>query len=150
MRMVSTAYRRYNSGARFKQLSEPKCSMRVVQKRINILFEEVPVDFKLLFKHDLSPIFNDKCVWFQVLGCSEDLSVFLNSCYPTQLELQRENICFMYKKMVTLLILYSDMTKMVIHFLKIITEKLATKTVVELSTRWFRLTQKVKKNKNYF
>lgn len=55
---------------------------------MNILFEEVPVDLKLLLEHDLPPIFNDKCVWFQVLGCSEDLPMFLHPCYPPQLELQ--------------------------------------------------------------
>lgn len=47
-----------------------------------LLFEEVAVDFKLLFEHDLSPIFNDECIWFQGLGCSQDLPVFLYSRYP--------------------------------------------------------------------
>lgn len=54
----------------------------------HLLFEEVPIDFKLLFEHDLSPIFNDEGVWFQVLGSSEDFPVFLHPRYPPQLELQ--------------------------------------------------------------
>lgn len=55
------------------------------------LFAEVPVDLELLFEHDLPPIFNDECVWIQGLGGSEDLPVFLHPCYPTELELQKEN-----------------------------------------------------------
>lgn len=56
-----------------------------------LLFEEVAVDFKLLFEHDLSPIFNDECIWFQGLGCPQDLPVFLYSRYPPQLELKKAN-----------------------------------------------------------
>lgn len=52
-----------------------------------LLFEEVAVDFELLLEHDFPPIFNDEGVGLQVLGCPEDLSVFLHPRHPSQLEL---------------------------------------------------------------
>lgn len=83
----------------------------VVQEHIYhdlLLFEEVPVNFKLLFEHDLSPIFNDECVWIQVLGCSEDLPVLLHPCYPPQLELKTANhILFICNYRKTFTVLYS-------------------------------------------
>lgn len=53
------------------------------------LLEEMPVDFKLLLEHDLSPVLDDERVCLQVPGGSQDLPVFLDPCYPAQLELQR-------------------------------------------------------------
>lgn len=52
-----------------------------------ILFEEVPVDLKLLLEHHLPPIFNDQHARLQVFCCAENLPVFLNSGHPTQLKL---------------------------------------------------------------
>lgn len=57
----------------------------------DLLFEKMPIDFKLLFEHDLPPIFNDECVRIQVLCCSEDLPVLLHPSYSPQLELQTTN-----------------------------------------------------------
>lgn len=58
-----------------------------------ILFEEVPVDLKLLLEHHLPPIFDDQRVRLQVFCCTENLPVFLNSSHPTQLKLQG-HICY--------------------------------------------------------
>lgn len=58
-----------------------------------ILFEEVPVDLKLLLEHHLPPILNDQRVRLQVFGCAENLPVLLNSGHPTQLKLLG-HICY--------------------------------------------------------
>lgn len=49
------------------------------------LFKEVPVDLKLLFKHDFASVLYDECVRLQVSCCSQDFPVLLDSCYTAQL-----------------------------------------------------------------
>lgn len=52
---------------------------------VHSLFKELPIDLKLLFKHDFASVLNDECVRLQIPCCSQDFPVFLHPCYTAQL-----------------------------------------------------------------
>lgn len=72
------------------EVSAAACIEGRVPSGALLLFEEVPVDLKLLLEHDLAPVLNNERVWIQVLGGSENLSMSLDTCDASQLELQTD------------------------------------------------------------
>lgn len=52
-----------------------------------VLFEEMAVDFKLLFEHDFAPVLNNERVRVEVPRCPQNLPVLLYACHSADLQL---------------------------------------------------------------
>ena len=60
----------------------------------DLLLEKVPVDLKLLFEHDLSPVLYDQSARVHVLRRPQSLPVLLHPRNTAQLELKQIHIAF--------------------------------------------------------
>lgn len=52
-----------------------------------VLFEEMAVDFELLFEHDFAPVLNNECIRVKVPRCPQNLPVLLHTCHSADLQL---------------------------------------------------------------